>query len=143
MTQRAVTYHCLNCRLAQRAEVLRSSIGISRGRHAARADANTRVAMLLALKRCPRCGHFDRGVAKHNRQTVRVAEVFLGLVLAITALCLLAIPSVPQLAVAVSIGTFLLAFAACDRLLRGRYPQNVERRVILTEHVPAHHGWWR
>ena len=68
---RSATYQCLNCRLAQRAEVRRHGRTKLATRGAARADANTSLAMLLALKRCPRCGYFDKGVAEHNRKTVR------------------------------------------------------------------------
>jgi len=140
----SATYQCLNCRLAQRVEVRTSSAGATRARGAPRSDANTSLAMLLALKKCPRCGHFDRSVASHNRHTVRVGLTLSGSLLLITALTLFAIPSVSRLVFAITVGALALGFLALLRHLRFHYPANVESRVTLlgTAPAPANDGWF-
>ncbi|HEU0031924.1 MAG TPA: hypothetical protein VFQ53_14930 [Kofleriaceae bacterium] len=136
------TFQCINCRLAQRAEVRGAKSTGSRARGAPRIDANTPVAMLLALKRCPRCGYFDRGVAAHNRHTVRVGIVLWGSLLAAVATALLLIPGVPRVIAAIIAGMLAIAFVALIRHLRNRYPQSVESRVVLLESIPVNDGWY-
>jgi hypothetical protein len=138
------TYQCLNCRLAQRAEVRTSSAPstTARARGAHRTDANTSVAMLLALKRCPRCGYYDRGVASANRQTVRVALIASGTALALAVLCLFAIPAVSRLVFAVTAGLLGLGFLVLTRHVLRKFPQSVESRVILVGQQPGNDVWF-
>lgn len=98
--------------------------------------------MLLALKHCPRCGYFDRGVAKHNRDTVRAALVTSTIVLGVIALSLFAIPAVSRLVFAVTLGVLALACAAIVQRVRTKFPQSVESRVILVGSVPTNDGWF-
>ena len=111
---------------------------------AGRADANTRVAMMLALKRCPRCGHFDKAVADHNRYNLRFTTIASGLLFALVALLLFAIPSVPPLAVAIATGAFAVGFVVLVRSLYLRFPVNSERFVVLRESVSqtTHDAWY-
>jgi uncharacterized membrane protein len=134
----STTYHCLKCRLAQRADVKvpdRRPAAPARATTAGRGDANTRVAMMLALKRCPRCGHFDKAVAQHNRYNLRFSTIASGLVFAIVALSLFAIPGVPPLAFAISTGACAIAFVLLVRMLYLRFPVSSERFVVLRESV--------
>ncbi len=98
--------------------------------------------MLLALKRCPRCGYYDRGVASANRQTVRVALIGAGIGLAITMLCLFAIPAISRPVFAVIAGVLGLGFAALARHVITKFPQSVESRVILVGSRSANDGWF-
>jgi hypothetical protein len=137
----------MKCRLAQRADVItrergRSQHGGPRG--AGRADANTRVAMMLALKRCPRCGHYDHAVAKHNRYNLRFTTISSAAILAIVALLLFAIPAVPPLAFAVTTGALAIGFLMLFRMLQQRFPVSSERFVHLRETVSTttHDAWY-
>jgi hypothetical protein len=138
----STTFHCLKCRLAQRAEVrLRRQETAKPTAHAW--QANTRVAMLLALKRCPRCGYYDRGVEKHNRHNLRFAQIATGTLVLAIALSLLAIPSVPRLAFIISSAAMLAGFVVLLRMYSRKFPRNVESRVILVEsNVPIHDAWY-
>ncbi|MBX3157561.1 MAG: hypothetical protein KF773_16420 [Deltaproteobacteria bacterium] len=128
-------FHCLKCRLAQRADV------VTRARRpppparstAGRADANTRVAMMLALKRCPRCGHYDKAVAQHNRYNLRFSTIASSIVFAIVALSLFAIPSVPPIAFAIATSACAIGFVLLVRGLYLRFPVSSERFVVLRE----------
>ncbi len=138
------TYQCLHCRLAQRAYVDtgRDPQRTPNARGAGRSEANNVTAMLLALKRCPRCGYFDRGVASANRQTVRVALIAAAAVLALAVLCLFAIPAVSRLVFAISTGGLGLAFLVLARHVITKFPQSVESRVVLVGSKPANDGWF-
>jgi hypothetical protein len=137
------TYQCLNCRLAQRAEVKTAgSQNIKRLRGVPRTDANTSMAMLLALKRCPRCGHFDRNVAKNNRHTVRVALIFYTLIIGAIGLTLYFIPGVPLVALIATMGILVLGFGALLIRVAARHPTNVESRVTLLGNTPMNQNWW-
>jgi hypothetical protein len=138
----STTFHCLKCRLAQRAEVKVRLPDVTRPRvHAW--QANTRVAMMLALKKCPRCGYYDRGVEKHNRYNLRFAQLSTGVLVLAIALSLFAIPSVPRIAFIITSVLLLGGFVALLRVFQKRYPMNVESRVILTEHsIPLHDAWY-
>lgn len=138
----STTFHCLKCRLAQRAEVKVRLPDTTKVRvHAW--QANTRVAMMLALKRCPRCGYYDRGVEKHNRYNRRFAQVSTGLLALAIGLSLFAIPAVPRLAFIITSVVLFACFVALLRVFSKRYPMNVESRVILTESsIPIHDGWY-
>lgn len=138
----STTFHCLKCRLAQRAEV-RVRLPDTNKQRVHAWQANTRLAMMLALKRCPRCGYYDRGVAKHNRYNLRFAQVSLGTLVLAIALSLFAIPSVPRVAFVITSVLLVAGFVALLRVFSTRYPVNVESRVILTESViPVHDGWY-
>jgi hypothetical protein len=125
------TYQCLHCRLAQRAEVRTIMLSSHHMRGAGRGDANSALAMLLALKRCPRCGHFDRRIASFHRHTVRVGLIGYALLIGIVAITLFAIPSVPKEALYATLGVLVIGGVLLFRRLRHRYPTNVERRVSL------------
>jgi hypothetical protein len=138
----STTFHCLKCRLAQRAEV-RVRLPDNNKLRVHAWQANTRVAMMLALKRCPRCGYYDRGVEKHNRYNLRFAVVSTGLLAIAIALSLFAIPAVPRTAFIITSVVLGACFVALLRVFFQRYPMNVESRVILTEsNVPVHDGWY-
>ena len=111
---RSAIYQCLNCRLAQRVQV----------------DGDP-VATLLALKRCPRCGYYDHGVASHNRRTLRFAQVTLLIAFVFAALAVLLVA--PRLAFGVSVGVLAVVYAVVVRRLATRYPYDVETRVSLVE----------
>jgi len=136
------TYQCLKCRLAQRAEVRTSKAHTTARRGAHRADANTAMAKILALKKCPRCGHYDRGVAEHNRHTVRVGTIAWAVLLASIALSLLAIPAVSHDVFVATSGGLVLALVALFLRLRHRYPANVESRVRFVGTAPVNDGWF-
>jgi hypothetical protein len=105
-------------------------------------SANSSMAMLLALKRCPRCGHFDRGVADHNKRTLVAAEVIAGVLLATAALCLFLIP-MSRVAFLIGAGIALVGFIAQLVLLIRRYPLDSESRVVLIEAMPGDNRWFR
>jgi len=133
---RSTTYQCLNCSLARRAEV-RSS----RRSRPTLSEANSSMAMLLAIKRCPRCGHYDRGVAGHNKRTLVVTEVLVACIVATVALCLWLIP-MPRLAVAIGTAVTAIGFVVQLVLLMHRYPRDSETRVTLSEPLPVDNRWW-
>jgi hypothetical protein len=135
------TYQCLNCRLAQRAEVVGTSTYVHRRRGAGRGEANTSMAMLLALKRCPRCGHFDRNVANNNKHNRRIA--MLGYILLFGAVggSLFFIPGIPYLALVIAVGVLAVAFVAIYFRMRTRYPANAESRVRLIGSASMNQ-WW-
>jgi hypothetical protein len=137
----SATYQCLNCRLAQRAEIRVVSLP-SPEVHRRRPSANSAMAMLLALKRCPRCGHYDRTIAEYNRHTARVAEIAYLVVLAVVAGSLLIIPQVPVLALAIVVGVAALGFVALVRRMKLKYPSNAESRVTLVGSTPLNQKWW-
>ena len=125
------TFQCLSCRHVQRAEV--RVRGAARAPRDAQPEVHTRIAMLLALTRCPRCGYFDRGVASHNRHSRRFAQLTLGGLALATVIALFLIPAVSPLIFAIVgcalvVGCFALAYS-----LRDRYPTSVEGRVVLTD----------
>ncbi|MEO8702095.1 MAG: hypothetical protein ABI867_18775 [Kofleriaceae bacterium] len=98
--------------------------------------------MLLALKRCPRCGHFDRNIAQHNRHTVRVAAIAYAIVLAAISATLFAIPSVPLTVSTAAVGVLALAYVLLVIRLRNRHPASVESQVTLLGSVPVkQHGF--
>jgi hypothetical protein len=97
--------------------------------------------MLLALKRCPRCGHFDRGVAEHNKRTLVAAEVIAGVLVATAALCLVLIP-MSRATFAIGASITAVTFVAQLVLLIRRYPLDSERRVVLIEAMPADNRWF-
>ena len=135
----ATVFNCLNCRLAQRAHVRAHVVSVPQTTH----HANTTVAMLLALKRCPRCGYFDRGVAKTNKHNLRFSLTALGMLLAVVAGVLFLIPAIPKLAAASAAVAFALVYVLLARSLLVKYPVSVERRVILMENtIPVHDGWY-
>jgi len=136
------TYQCLHCRLAQRAEVRTIMLPSRRARGAGRGDANSALAVMLALKRCPRCGHYDRGVADHHRQTIRVALIAYTILLALVAVTLLAIPAVPREAVAATLGVFVIGFVLILWRLRRRFPVNVESYVSLVGPTAREQSWF-
>jgi uncharacterized membrane protein len=140
----STTFHCLKCRLAQRADVLtRERRPVQPARTSAgRGDANTRVAMMLALKRCPRCGHYDKAVAQHNRYNLRFTTIASGIVFAIVALSLFAIPSVPPIAFGISTSVCAIAFVLLVRMLYLRFPVSSERFVVLRESIAPTAGDW-
>jgi hypothetical protein len=139
MQGHATMFNCLNCRLAQRAHVRSRAVTQPVTTH----HANTTVAMLLALKRCPRCGYYDRGVAKHNRHNLRFSLSAAGALFALIAGTLFVIPSVPLVAAASAAGALALVFVLLARNLRMKFPVSVERRVILMENnIPIHDGWY-
>ena len=139
MQGHATMFNCLNCRLAQRAQVHSRIVTQPQTTH----HANTTIAMLLALKRCPRCGHFDRGVAKHNKHNLRFALSSSGLLIGVVAAALFLIPSVPLVAAASASGALALIYFLLARSFRQKFPTSVERRVILLEStVPVHDGWY-
>lgn len=123
------TYQCTHCQLAQRVEV-RTVMLPRAGR-----DPHSSLAMLLALKHCPRCGHYDRGIESYHRQTRRVAAIGYAILLAIVAVTLLAIPSIPREAFAGTLGLLAIGFVALFRRVLRRYPVNVERRVVAVGHT--------
>jgi len=139
MQGHATMFNCLNCRLAQRAHVRSRAVTQPVTTH----HANTTVAMLLALKRCPRCGYYDRGVAKHNRHNLRFSLTVAGALVALIAGTLFVIPAVPLVAAASATGALALLFVLLARNLRMKFPVSVERRVILMENnIPIHDGWY-
>lgn len=99
------------------------------------------MAMLLAIKRCPRCGHYDRGVAGHNKRTLVVTEVLVACIVATVALCLWLIP-MPRLAVAIGTAVTAIGFVVQLVLLMHRYPRDSETRVTLSEPLPVDNRWW-
>jgi hypothetical protein len=125
------TYQCLHCQLARRAEVRTVMVPERRARGAGRGDANSTLAMLLALKRCPRCGHYDRAIESYHRHNRRAGVIGAVLVLAIVALALVAIPAVPREVLAGTLAALALGFVVVLRRLHQRYPTNVEARVQL------------
>jgi hypothetical protein len=130
------TYQCLNCALAQRAEV--------RGRRTRRStqeNAQNSMAMLLALKRCPRCGYFDKRVAQHNRRAMVVTEILIVTLIAAVAGTLLLIP-MPRIALAISLGVLALIAIAQALMVRGHYPVNSEQRVVFTETMNVDNRWF-
>lgn len=129
MTGQHATYQCTHCQLAQRVEV-RTVMLPTPGR-----NPQSNLAMLLALKHCPRCGHYDRGIEHYNRQTRRVAAVGYAILLGIVAVTLLAIPAVPREALAGTLGLLTVGFAVLFRRVLRRYPVNVERRVVAVGHT--------
>jgi hypothetical protein len=131
------TYQCLNCRLAQRAEV--RTIMLSRPNAS---GANTGLATLLALKHCPRCGHYDRNIERYHRHTVRVGLIGYALLATVVALVLFAIPAVPRLALFTTLGVAALGFVALAWRLRRRYPVDVEHRVQLVGSTAANQRWF-
>jgi hypothetical protein len=138
----STTYRCLHCRLAQRAEVRSSrAITATQLRGVPRMEANAKVAMLLALKRCPRCGYFDRSVAKHNRYNLRFAQIASTSLFAIAVLVLFAIPG-PWQVFAASAGVLGLVWLLLMRRLSARYPLSVESSVVLTEPTPMAAAWY-
>jgi hypothetical protein len=136
------TFQCLNCRLAQRAEVRAVSLPSPRAGGLGYNKANTMVAMLLALKHCPRCGHYDRNIAQHNRHTVRVAIIAYALVLAAIGGTLFAIPKVPLLAAIGAVTVLAAGFTVLVLRLRYRHPANVESRVTLLGSTPMNQNWF-
>src|SRR5262245_50179645 len=135
MKGHSTVFNCLNCRLAQRAQVHSRVVTAPQTTH----HANTTIAMLLALKRCPRCGHFDRGVAKHNKHNLRFALTATALLMGIVAGALFLIPSVPLVAAASAATALALAYVLLARSYRMKFPVSVERRVILLENnIPIH-----
>jgi hypothetical protein len=132
------TYQCLHCRLAQRAEV--RTIMLPHGRGAS--QANTTLATLLALKHCPRCGHYDRQIEAYHRNTVRVGLIGYAILAAIVAVSMLAIPAVPGAVIAVSAGVFALGFVALAIRLHRRFPTDVERRVQLLGSTAQNQRWF-
>jgi len=134
--RRSATYQCLNCALAQRAEI--------RGRRSRRStqeNAQNSMAMLLALKRCPRCGYFDRRIAAHNRRALVVTEILVVLVLAAIAGTLLLIP-MPRLALAIALAVLGLIAIAQALMIRGLYPRNSEARVVFKETMSVDNRWF-
>jgi hypothetical protein len=139
MKGHATVFNCLNCRLAQRAHVRAHAVAVPQTTH----HANTTIAMLLALKRCPRCGYFDRGVAKHNKHNLRFALSALGMLFAVIAGSLFIIAAIPKLGAASAAIALALIYVLVARSLLVKYPISVERRVILMEStVPVHDGWY-
>lgn len=136
------TYQCLNCRLAQRAEVRTVMLPAPQVRGQSRVQANTGLATLLALKHCPRCGHFDRNIANHHRHTVRVGLIGYMLLIGIIAVTLLAIPAVPRPIFLSTLGVFALGFVALAWRLRRRYPVDVESRVHLVGTTAQNQHWF-
>jgi hypothetical protein len=104
--------------------------------------ANTGLATLLALKHCPRCGHFDRNIAAFHRHTVRVGLIGYSILIAIVAGTLAVIPAVPQIAFLATLGTALLGFVWLAWRLRRRYPVDVEERVQLVGSTAQNQQWY-
>jgi hypothetical protein len=136
------TYQCLHCRLAQRAEVRVISLNLPDRPGYHRGSANSAIAMLMALKKCPRCGHFDREIANHNRHNVRAGLIMYLLVIAAIGVTLYAIPQLPREAFLVTLGVFALGFVLLFRRLRHRYPADVESRVTLIGSTSVNQQWW-
>ena len=134
------TYQCMQCRLAQRAEV--RVVSLPRQNEIGRHHANTAMAMLLALKRCPHCGHYDRDIAAHNRHNVRAGLITYTVVLALVALTLFAIPAVPRLALAITGGVFVVGFVWLALHLRSKWPVDAESRVTLLGATSLPRQWW-
>ena len=99
------------------------------------------MAMLLALKRCPRCGYFDKRIAQHNRRSLVVTEILVISVLAAIAGTLLLIP-MPRLALAISLGVLGLIAIAQALLVRGHYPVQSEHAVVFTETMNVDNRWF-
>jgi hypothetical protein len=134
--QTRATYQCLNCALAQRAEVRGP-----RRRRATQENAQNSMAMLLALKRCPRCGYFDKRVAQHNRRAMVVTEVLVVSLLVAIAGTLLLIP-MPRIALVISLGVLAVIAIAQALMVRGHYPVNSEQRVVFTETMKVDNRWF-
>jgi hypothetical protein len=130
----------LNCRLAQSAEV--RVVSLPPPHAGQRANANSAIAMLLAIKRCPRCGHYDRNIAQYNRHTARVAAITYLVVLALVAGSLLLIPQIPMLALAIVLGVAVIGFVALVRRMKIKYPANAESRVTLVGSTSLNQKWW-
>jgi hypothetical protein len=131
------TYQCLNCRLAQRAEV--RTVMLPRPNAS---GANTGLATLLALKHCPRCGHYDRNIERYHRHTVRVALIGYALLIAVIAGSLFAIPATRGTIALVTLGAAALGFVALAWRLRRRYPVDVEARVQLVGTTASNQRWF-
>ena len=131
------TYQCLNCRLAQRAAV--RTILLEDTRHR---GANTALATLLALKHCPRCGHYDRNIAAFHRHTVRVGLIGYALLVAVVATALAVIPAVPRVAFTGMLGGAAVGFLLLAWRLRRRYPVDVESRVELVGTTAQNQRWF-
>ena len=104
--------------------------------------ANTGLATLLALKHCPRCGHFDRNIAAFHRHTVRVGLIGYAILAAIIATALAVIPAVPRVAFTGMLGGAVVGFIVLAWHLRRRYPVDVESRVELVGSTAQNQRWF-
>jgi hypothetical protein len=128
ITQRA-DFNCRRCGAFRVATVTATGAGagyFGTAASNARADAQAAVPMLLALRRCPDCGHRDEATARRNVRTrwLVLAVIVAIIVAALAALTVLAWPErYTLLAVAVGalvFGLFLVDARTYDATHRGQ-----------------------
>jgi len=136
VTQRA-DFSCRRCGAFRVATVTATGAGAgyfgTAARHA-ESDAVAAVPMLLALRRCPDCGHRDEAIARRNVRTRSIALAVMVAIFAATiaALTALAWPERYLLvAVAVAAPLFGLVVLAWRRVLWARYPDDSDSVVAL------------